>query len=194
MFGGEVYTPSGALFTNEIWSYDLGSGQWTWEHGTTVAQVSVFGTLGVPSDSTMPGGRSHPGSYYDSTSKRLYLFGGQGYDETNNAGHNRLNDMWSYDMSTGQWTWLGGSKAYAQAGNYGTMGIASASNWPGGRQGSKMWHSGGKLHLFGGNGYDRSGTIGRENDLVSGLVRRRFIQIHAISDFPVSVPSSGALT
>jgi len=48
-----------------------------------------------------------------------------------------------------------------QPGVYGSLGVASASNIPGGRVGAISWtDSSGDLWLFGGNGYDSTG--GRE--------------------------------
>jgi N-acetylneuraminic acid mutarotase len=55
---------------------------------------------------------------------------------------------------------------YSQPGVYGTLGVASSSNVPGGRVGAISWtDSSGNLWLFGGNGYDSAGTLGLLNDL-----------------------------
>ena len=49
---------------------------------------------------------------------------------------------------------------------YGTQGTASVGNVPGGRNSSSSWiDSSGNLWLFGGIGYDSTGTVGYLNDL-----------------------------
>ena len=49
-----------------------------------------------------------------------------------------LNDFWAYSIATGWWTWIGGDRRVNQAGRYGTMGIAAATNIPGGRDSHSM--------------------------------------------------------
>ena len=64
------------------------------------------------------------------------------------------------------WTWVSGTNTRYQPGEYGTMGLSSASNLPGTRRGSVSWKdSSGNLWLFGGEGYDATGTDGYLNDL-----------------------------
>ena len=58
------------------------------------------------------------------------------------------------------WTWASGSNVINQAGEYGALGVADAANIPGARDGSVSWiDNSGNLWLFGGNGYDWSGTV-----------------------------------
>jgi hypothetical protein len=53
----------------------------------------------------------------------------------------------------GTWTWVGGTNLDNTAGVYGTQGVASASNAPGGRSGASSWiDASGNLWLFGGVG------------------------------------------
>ena len=65
-----------------------------------------------------------------------------------------------------EWTWMGGRNTIAvkfggQSGIYGTLGVASASNVPGGREYAVSWtDSNGNFWLFGGMGYDSVGTLG----------------------------------
>ena len=94
----------------------------------------------------------------------LWLFGGYGYNATGGLG--ALNDLWRYSPSTGQWTWVSGGDGNNASGVYGTLGTASAGNVPGARQAATSWiDSSGKLWLFGGYGYDSSGSLGYLNDL-----------------------------
>ena len=65
-----------------------------------------------------------------------------------------------------EWTWMSGSNTENAAGVYGTQGAPAAANVPGARQDAVSWtdHSG-NLWLFGGQGYDWTGTLGSLNDL-----------------------------
>ena len=44
-----------------------------------------------------------------------------------------LNDLWSYDVNSGNWTWEKGSNNTNLPGVYGTQGVASPANNPGRR-------------------------------------------------------------
>src|ERR1022692_3346135 len=82
--------------------------QWMWVEGSNSAgQPGLFGTLGVPSSSNIPGARFSPSMWADSNGKR-WFFGGSGFDSVGTYGY--LNDLWNFDASTLQWAWMGGSK------------------------------------------------------------------------------------
>jgi len=77
-----------------------------------------------------------------------------------------LNDLWRYDTTDGEWTWISGADTVEQAGTYGTKGTPGSANVPGARDGSISWtDSNGNLWLFGGCGYDGFGKEGNLNDL-----------------------------
>jgi N-acetylneuraminic acid mutarotase len=125
--------------------------------------VGVYGIKGSPSASNIPGGRRHAISWADSSGK-LWLFGGEGYDSTGNWDY--LNDLWRFDPTTLEWTWISGSELLNQPGEYGTKGAAAASNVPGARYQSVSWiDRDGRLWLFGGYGFATSGSYGWLNDL-----------------------------
>jgi hypothetical protein len=64
------------------------------------------------------------------------------------------------------WTWMAGSSSGNANGVYGTKGVASRSNIPGGREASGSWSdANGNMWIFGGYGYPLSGTKGYLNDL-----------------------------
>jgi len=143
---------------NDLWKFD--GTYWTWMSGSnTVQQLGVYGTLGVPDASNMPGGRSYSVSWIDSADN-LWLFGGLGPDGTGLS--IRLNDLWKFDGT--DWTWMSGSNAFDQICFYGTKGSPGASNAPGGRVGSVSWiDSADNLWLFGGSGH--AGTTANRNSL-----------------------------
>jgi hypothetical protein len=72
-----------------------------------------------------------------------------------------LNDLWEYNSTANQWTWIGPSTSNAanQNGNYGTLGTGSGTTAPGGRQAAVLWaDASGNIWLFGGLGLDSVGT------------------------------------
>ena len=64
------------------------------------------------------------------------------------------------------WAWISGSNTIEQSGYYGTKGTTDSANIPGARHGSISWNDAdGNQWLFGGTGYDSSGTEDSLNDL-----------------------------
>jgi hypothetical protein len=142
---------------------------WTWMSGSDgvglngYGQPGIYGTQGTPSASNVPGGRGGAVSWMDA-SGNLWLFGGLGADSTDTAGY--LNDLWDFSPTSKMWTWMSGSDTANAPGAYGTVGVTSASNAPGGRESAVGWiDSSRNLWLFGGSGHDSTGTYGLLNDL-----------------------------
>ncbi len=165
LFGGEGQdntTNSGYL--NDLWKYEVATGHWTWMKGSTTRnQSGTHGILGVPDPLNTPGGRRGAVSWMDD-SGMLWLFGGYGRDASGNTGY--LNDLWQYNPTTGNWTWMKGSSDYYQSGVYGTLGEAHRDNTPGARAYAIAWIDfAGIVWLFGGYGRDSTGSDGYLNDL-----------------------------
>jgi hypothetical protein len=152
---------------NALWRYDLGSGNWTWVSGSsTPGATGVYGAQGAPAPGNVPGARNGAASWIDHAGN-LWLFGGGDSTPSNN---DALNDLWEYSPSAGLWVWVAGSVAGTQGagpkGVYGTKGVASSGNIPGGRASAVGWiDSAGNIWLFGGQGIDSKGTSGALNDL-----------------------------
>jgi N-acetylneuraminic acid mutarotase len=153
------------------------TGEWAWMGGSSVltqqssgekGQPGVYGTQGQPSAANIPGGRLGAVTWTDKVGN-LWLFGGGGLDSTETFGF--LNDLWEFDPSTNEWTWVSGSNTIpafngGQPGIYGQQGTPAATNTPGGRSGAVGTTDGnGNLWLFGGAGFDAAGTNGNLNDL-----------------------------
>jgi hypothetical protein len=158
LFGGEGADSIGTQgLLNDLWKYNIASGQWTWVSGSQ--SVDQKGTY---SGSVAPGARWAP-VYWTDNSGNFWLFGGDGYDANRNLGF--LNDLWEY--SGGAWTFVSGTSMINQNGVYGTQGTGSTTNIPGGRQAAVGWADAlGNLWLFGGEGEDSNGTPnGILNDL-----------------------------
>jgi N-acetylneuraminic acid mutarotase len=160
LFGGE-----GAGFYNDIWSYHIASNTWTYVSGGADLTVPAsYGNQSVPAGGNYPGSRWGATGRLDSAGK-FWLFGGFGYDSTGTLG--LLNDLWTYNTATNQWTWVAGSKTVNKTGNYGTLGTPNgAANFPGGRQASMSWlDSTGNFWVFGGFDLDSAGNPDALNDL-----------------------------
>ncbi len=68
-----------------------------------------------------------------------------------------VNDLWSFDVSTGMWTWIGGSSTINQAIVY-----TGANAAPGAILGAAMWGTKtGQLYLFGGYGFIQPNVAGK---------------------------------
>jgi N-acetylneuraminic acid mutarotase len=168
VFGGYGYDINGNVgMLNDLWKVSLGTLEWVWVGGSSTYNAGgTYGTEGTGSTSNTPGGRIVSSSWRDSSGD-LWLFGGEGYDMNSSLGY--LNDLWKYDPTSSQWTWVGGANTVnSSTGTYGTKGSASSSNIPGSRVGSASWiDSSGYLWLFGGY-YSFSSTEGQngyKNDL-----------------------------
>jgi hypothetical protein len=138
LFGG------GVGGTSSMWMYNPGTNEWAWMNGpTTGAAAGVFGTQGVSSPSNYPPSRWETNGTWVDAQNNLWLFGGLG---------NNGDDLWKYNSTTNEWTWMKGS-AGAVNPVYGTMNISAPGNTPGGRQVYAKWKDvSGDFWLFGGSG------------------------------------------
>jgi N-acetylneuraminic acid mutarotase len=144
---------------------NCGHNEWAWMGGSNVANASgTYGSLGVAASTNVPGVRNFGPVSWTDASGNLWLFGGNGIDSAATTGD--LNDLWKYNITSGQWTWVSGSNLVSQNGTYGTLNTAAASNVPGARDSAVSWiDASGNLWLFGGEGLDSAGTFGNLNDL-----------------------------
>ena len=179
LFAGYGYDSNDNNLTlSDLWEFNPSTLQWTWMGGSKTGNAApIYGTLGTPAPGNIPGGRgSDPMAWVDKAGN-FWLFGGGGIGA--NYQYGELNDLWQFNPSTGQWTWMGGSSnvgsycailngynACGQSGVYGTLGTPSAANIPGARLYGSSWiDTSGNLWLFGGRGFDANGDGGDLNDL-----------------------------
>ena len=179
LFGGDGFDVTGNYqgYLSDLWEFNPSTQQWAWMGGNDLVLCSgcgyqgAYGTLGAFGPLNQPGGRYAAASWVDS-SGNLWLFGGLGFDSNRTLGY--LNDLWEYNPSIHQWTWVGGSGTVprtandhgGQPGVYGTLGVFSAGNVPGGRYTPSTWvDANGNFWLFGGAGFDSAGTFNELNDL-----------------------------
>jgi len=161
LFGGRGFDASSEGELNDLWKYD--GTNWTWVSGSnTINQLGNYGTRGTAASTNVPGARSGGGHWLLGTGSTLWLFGGNGYAETASQGY--LSDLWKFDGTN--WTWVKGPNYIDEFSNYGVKGVASISNFPGGRISMGTAADGkGNLWLFGGFGLGGNGTRRRLGDL-----------------------------
>jgi N-acetylneuraminic acid mutarotase len=168
LFGGECPISNRMILLNDLWEFLSSSNEWAWMGGANTTGCTgdlpgIYGTLGAPAGSNIPGGRGAAATWTNGNGDFL-LFGGAGID-----GHGveaALNDLWEFNPSTKDWTWVGGSSTGNQPGLYGTLDDPAAGNIPGGRYYPPSWIDGsGNLWLFGGLGLDANGDLGYLNDV-----------------------------
>ncbi len=164
LFGGYGFSSNQSyIYLNDMWKYNIASGQWTWVKGSNTASANgVYGTMGTANSSNIPGARHYHHMTKD-LSGNIWLFGGYGYNNFGNAGP--MNDLWKFDPSTSNFTWMGGTTSTSIYGVSGTLGTGSTSNYPGCRYGGGIAaDASGNIWVFSGYGYT-SNNYGYTNDL-----------------------------
>jgi len=170
LFGGLGYGSTGNTgnpgYLNDLWEFNPSNHEWTWTGGSIsiascangseeCTNAGVYGTQGTPATGNLPGGREEATTWTDSNGN-FWLFGGYGVDSAGTIGS--LKDLWEFDTTTKEWTWMGGSNTAQNTlggGVYGTLGIPSATNLPNARVNAASWSgSNGNLWLFGGSTYN----------------------------------------
>ncbi len=144
--------------------------EWSWMGGSNTvdcnlplgcSELGVYGTLGVHSAGNIPGGRYGEVTWTDK-SGNFWLFSGD------RAGYGGVgqNDLWEFNPSTNQWTWVSGSNMTDQPGVYGTLGVPAAENIPGARWLGVGWtDKSGNFWEFGGFSLGPNGCEGFLSDL-----------------------------
>jgi N-acetylneuraminic acid mutarotase len=182
LFGGEGMVADGGNILNDLWEFNPATGQWAWMGGSDTlfqagGEPGVYGSIGVPAVTNIPGSRWWATSWTDSSSN-LWLMGGWGYDAKGKTGY--LNDLWMFSPASNQWTWVSGSSTLScvpnadpglppvcgGSGVYGTLGEPSTQNVPASRGLAVGWPDAkGSLWLFGGMGEVAGGGNGHLNDV-----------------------------
>jgi N-acetylneuraminic acid mutarotase len=192
VFGGaledlEVVEPS--KLANDLWKYDPKTNEWTWISGLqTPNATAIYGTQGVSAIDNMPGARYDNNIWVDEIGM-IWVFGGAGFDSESTIGY--LNDLWMYNPTTDEWTWVSGTDQIDQGGHYGVLGQPGEGNIPGGRQASIQWiDESGIVWIFGGAGVDKFAIEpGYLNDLWSFNPATNLWTWHSGSDFKGSTGS-----
>ena len=161
LFGGEDNNTY--KYISSLYIYNPNTNLWNCQFNST-SREAYYGVQGVASSAHKPGGRKNSYSWLDNAGN-FWLFGGYGYGESQ-GNWGGQNDLWQYDIVLKKWVWIKGSKIPSQFGIYGTLGIPSSLNNPGGRDDFAGWIDNSKnLWIFGGDGYGESVSGRYLNDL-----------------------------
>jgi hypothetical protein len=139
---------------NDLWKFNPQTLEWMWVKGdTSISQSAIFGIQGISDPQNTPGQRAYASTTWTDTSGNLWLFGGS---TPSGPG----NDLWKYDISINEWTWMKGSSQGFALGSHGIQGIPGPSVNPGARSETATgWTDpNNNLWLFGGGGMDDSGA------------------------------------
>lgn len=150
----------------EMWEFNPVTKEWAWISGQDSANVPpVYGTQGVASDTSNPSGREMAAAWTDAEGN-LWLFSGYAFDGQSS---NAPDDLWMYNTTNNQWTWVGGNSSASQPSVYGALGVPAAANWPDSRGvegASATWvDAQGNFWLFGGDSGNNSNGGYLQNDL-----------------------------
>ena len=155
LFGGIGFDDGGMWgLLNDLWRYHPATNEWTWVSGSQNAYgLSVYGPLGAATASAVPGARDKGVTFTDDSGD-LWLFGGFG-DQPNGQSRGGLAEMWKFSIASGEWTLVSGDGTVNAPSVYGTLGVASASNTPGGRIFDVVWQTApGEVVMYGGESYE----------------------------------------
>jgi hypothetical protein len=161
LYGGVLFGPSfGGPSMSDLWKFNPAINQWAWIKGPggTPNQTAIYGVQGIPSPNNTPGSRGWGTPTWVDTTGNLWLFGGY------SAG-NYKNDLWKYNISSNEWTWMKGPDTLVAFGNYGTMGLPDSANVPSPRcETNASWtDDNNNLWLFGGMGNGSYNDLWRYN-------------------------------
>ena len=166
MFGGSIVESSGLQsYGNDLWEYNTTTDMWTWVSGNRLAissQLGVYGTRGVPSAANYPGARRGSSSCVDKAGN-LWLYGGDGQTLGGNSG--KLSDLWMFNTTTREWTWIAGDTLTNIPPIYGAKGSTCSNCYPGSRQYCTIAIDSNFLWLFAGETFLTSPGYGRKNDI-----------------------------
>jgi hypothetical protein len=130
-----------------LWKYHMLLNQWSWEDGDPVLQVATqnrkFISQCIPSTDRNPGkrleGRGMNLFWNNDPCLNDSIFWYHGGAHGTGASTTANNDLWAYNRYTKTWRWISGDSTNNPTGNYGVMGVPSASNMPYGMYGHCMW-------------------------------------------------------
>ena len=157
MYGGQH---TAGNFYADLWKYDPVINEWVWVNGPgTINPPPVYGTQGVPSPLNNPGGRGWAPSSWVDQNNNLWMFAGC------DPGTADMNNLWMYNITTNEWTWMKGDNFSGSAGSPGVMGVPSLTNEPSARhECTCSWiDASGDLWVFGGYGFGQTDDLWRFN-------------------------------
>ncbi len=155
---------------NDVWRYNPFTNNWTWISGTQVQnnQGTYAGTC-LPDSTTYPAARfGHQTVHNPMTCTEIFwTFGGF----KTAANTETYNDLWVYNLTTNNWTWVSGSSLTNINPNPGPIGVPQPGRYIGSKGGVAIWQDAlYNIWVFGGLAFDSTllpapGALGLKNDL-----------------------------
>jgi hypothetical protein len=145
IYGGYTGTPMG-----DLWRYNPFTNKWAWMSGRNISYPleGTYNSQCVSANSNLPMNRFESRSTWTDKDGNFWLWGGGTFC---NSGHScGLTDLWKYCVASNSWIWMNGDSVPNNQGYRSALGVSSALNLPGERNGSIGWIDNNKLYLFGG--------------------------------------------
>ncbi|MCB0782376.1 MAG: hypothetical protein KDC03_23045 [Flavobacteriales bacterium] len=155
---GYISAMNGSGWGADLWRYDPVLEQWAWVKGPAAPNFTGnYGVQGVEDPNNMPPARGFGAATWTDTTGNLWLFGGTAYIDD----YIYYSDLWRFDTSTENWTWINGTQQVEQAPIHGTQGVPDISSTPGSRaEMIATWTDrDNNLWLFGGQAIDSGAVI-----------------------------------
>lgn len=120
---------------NMLWKFNVTTKEWTWIRGSALPwAVGSYGVKGVSSPANDPASRHSSSGWVDVATNTLWLCLG----EFNSGTATFFNDVWKYNISTNEWTWMAGESAGSGLTPvndiYNALGAFDLLNTPAGKQ------------------------------------------------------------
>ncbi|MFT7196394.1 MAG: hypothetical protein ACI83W_000751, partial [Marinoscillum sp.] len=141
---------------SDLWVYANGS----WKYVSGSLDGGAFGNYGTQGVSTSRSLGSRTGSMTAEAGNLSYIFGGFGVDANSTKG--LLRDLYIYNKDEK----IAEHVSNEGSSNTNAAGVYSGNMKPGSREFGQSWvDTNGNFWIFGGYGYDKTGTVGYLNDL-----------------------------
>jgi gliding motility-associated-like protein len=147
LYGGYGFDATGQQNSlQDLWRYNIATNEWTWMNGPqTGGLLANFGIQGVPSPTNIPPPCTESTVTWVDAAGNLWMYGGVDFATPG------TDDMWKYDIAANVWIWVSGQSSGQIAANYGTLGVPSPTNTPGGRYVYSHWQDQqGNFWMYGG--------------------------------------------
>jgi len=146
LFGGYGYDDTSAVgLLNDVMKYDISTNEWTWMNGSAFAdEPANYGIKGVSSQSNDPGAR-YTHTKWNDKDGNFWIMGGGDFNY-------RFNDVWKFDLSTNNWTWMAGTNLPNDSGAFLSTCSNDTVNFPGSRMEnrSSVTDNCGRFWMYGG--------------------------------------------
>jgi hypothetical protein len=148
LFGGWGHDINGTPGTlDDLWKFNIADTEWTWMKGSNLINGSIsYGTKGIEDSTNQLPPREETNASWTDDNNNLWIFGG-----LEGASNYVMSDLWRFNISTNNWTWINGPILVNQPAVYGTLYHPDSTNTPGARAVYSKWKDcNGDFWLFGG--------------------------------------------